>query len=288
MVKVTITDLEAARGAATNCLATADNIRCFFKLGWATAKPKGVDEFGREAVRGLTEAAKLVTQARECLTFAVNAAIARANPGPCYVWNDIRYVTAHQAAVYVLRGVMACSCEALIETEDAATLFSRLPDQDGEWFLCPDRIAAAFGGFTGDPQALWQTVHDHLDALPCWDIQGADIMREAANAIAAADGEKPPEETDPDGLELRGTEPPAKILDSLTGDQQKLLRYLWNRDNVPLDKLQRAVWKDKPVSDQAIKQAGYRLGEAICRHRMAVKVNKAGLRLDKGTPTTTE
>lgn len=94
--------------------------------------------------------------------------------------------------------------------------------------------------------------------------------------------------TDPNELEQCGTEPPAKILDLLTGDQQTLLRHLWNGDNVPLDKLRRTVWKRRPVSDQAIKQAGYRLGEAISRHRMAVKVNKAGLRLDKGPPTTTE
>lgn len=74
----------------------------------------------------------------------------------------------------------------------------------------------------------------------------------------------------------------AKLLDTLTGDQQKLLRYLWTKGSASIDKLRRTVWQGKTVSDQAVKQAGYRLGEAIYKHGMAVRVSKNGLLLDKG------
>lgn len=92
-------------------------------------------------------------------------------------------------------------------------------------------------------------------------------------------------------LELFGEPPPAsddsgnldaKLLDTLTGDQQKLLRYLWTKGSASIDKLRRTVWQGKTVSDQAVKQAGYRLGEAIYKHGMAVRVSKNGLLLDKG------
>jgi hypothetical protein len=155
MTGISQTDIEAARDAAILCLDAARHIKVFLWFDWAVAKSsdtQAIERFGRDASRVLASLDEHRQRLEEKTPPAVRQAILEANATRQPIeWFGNRYITAHDAVLYIAKAVVA--------------------------FATP--------GVDTDELACWEAARLRLEDVPPWSIEFADIELEAAAAIVA-------------------------------------------------------------------------------------------------------
>jgi len=167
--------LEKARDAALNSFSSASDIRLFAKIAWANANMdatpiggpadiKPINKFCEDAKQNIEILTNQCQQAEQVLTTEILDYIAMSNAPhnlPGVTIGNIRYTTAHQAALYFLKGINACL---------KATF------QQIQW--------KRDTGVTIDKKMLGNAIVADVETLPLPNFLGTDIEIEAANALA--------------------------------------------------------------------------------------------------------
>lgn len=187
MTRISQTDIEAARDAALLCLDATLHVWLELAFGWANTKmegPQALEEFDRHAQRVIAHLDGLRRQAEETAPAAVRQAILEANAtNPPVQWAGTRYVTAHDATIYIAKRLVH-----VIAMDDAV---AEAPDLFSRW------------------EASCARITDH-EYMPPWPVQLTDIEKEAAvtiSAIEAAEGRGDDHRTSADSADTSGLFP---------------------------------------------------------------------------------